>query len=168
MIKRSVPFTSQEYYNLIKELVDQQYTDDSDDLYQEAWIPAESAIKEKLKLKDNGIIDLTNTKKDKIKDFITKSNTIKIGNFLIKIIKSELLKSDLIMDICIYEEKIRTQPGQPCKMLYKLDSIRDSRFSKCDWNSYFNDFRYGKSIPLNIFLEIVRWLQAIGKLTSFV
>jgi|SRR6185436_10169923 len=172
MIKRSTSFTTEEYYNLIKSLVDQQYHDtSSDDVYQETWIPAESEIKQKIKSKDKGMVDLTDVKKDKIKDFILKSNTIKVGDFLIKITKSDYTKSDmsdLKMNMCIYEEKTHTQAGGNCKMLYKLDSTKDSRFSKCNWNSYFNQFKYGNSITIDVLIDIVRWLQAIRKLTAFI
>lgn len=168
------PLSPKEYFELLEKLVNQQYDDEEDSTQSNtgAWIPAEPEIKRKLKLKENnGITDITNVKKDKIKDFIIKSNGFKVGDFLVKFIKSEYQKSDmsdLIADIYIYEEKHKTQSGQPCKLLVKLDTFKDARFSKCAWNIYFNKFKIGKNVPLNNIIEIARWLQAVRKLTAFI
>lgn len=173
MMKPSL--TSKEFFDLVNRLVDQQYDSDTENdepSFEDAWMPAEPEAKQKLKLKEsNGVIDLTNVKKDKIKDLIAKSNSIKVGDFLIKITKSEYYEtnmSDLKVDMCIYEEKHRTETGRPCKLLFKLDSIKDTKFSQCSWNSYFNQFKHGKNIPLNTIIDIIRWLQAVKKLTAFV
>lgn len=165
-------FTSQEYYDLIKNLVDQQYQDSSysendNVIPEEAWIPAESQKKNKPR---NEVVNLTNTKSDKIRDLIGKSDAIKVGEFLIKIIAINYCKQntfDFKIDICIYEEKEYAQNGTPCKILHKLDSTKDIRFSQCKWNLHFNQFKCGKSITQDVMVNIIRWLQALHKLTAF-
>jgi hypothetical protein len=173
--------STQEYYDLIKKLIEQQYTDDSEPesttSYSDGWIPASPEIKQKMKLlADEGTVDLTNVKSNKIKELIIQSKNksvksgIKIGDFLIKITRSECYNpdmSDLIVDICVYEEQHKTKSGAPAKLLFKIDTIKDSRFTQCSWNSYFNQFKSAKNVPINILVEIVRWLRAVKKLTAF-
>jgi len=173
--------STQEYYDLIKKLIEQQYTDESETdyntSYSDGWITAEPEIKQKMKLlADEGTVDLTDIKSNKIKELIIQTKRkniksgIKIGDFLIKITRSEYYNpdmSDLIVDICIYEEQHKTKSGAPAKLLFKIDTVKDSRFAQCSWNNYFNQFKVAKNVPINILVNIVRWLQAIRKLTAF-
>lgn len=164
-------FKSQEYYDLINKILDQQYQDQDVSYSKEStfppensWIPASLEESKKNKITDkNGMIDLTDVKSNMIKNFIIKYNMIKIGNFLIKKIKQTSDSSD----ICIYEEKKYTQNGINYKMMCKLDLIKDIRFAKCEWKSHFNLLKHGRNIDQNIMINIIRWLQILHKLTIF-
>jgi hypothetical protein len=167
--------TNQEYFELIQRLVNQQYTQEEESLpdsFSGSWIPAESEIKQKMKLKEaGGFCDLTNVKKNKMKDFIVKSGGIRVGQFVAKIIKSEYTDNqmkDLVLDLTLYEEKYKTALGNPAVLLNKIDPIKDYRFSKCQWVIHWNGFQTGKKIPIDTVLDIVRWLQGIRKLTAFI
>lgn len=168
-------FNSKEYFKLIQQLLDQQYHDEetsSEDINDSAWIPSEPEAKQKLLLKEGSNLDLTTTKKDKIKDLIidhkksSYTSSIKVGDFLIKINTFDQAQIEKF-NVCIYEEKHRTQTGQPCKMLYKVDVLKDARFSQCSWTSDFTTWKNGK-ITVDVMIDIVRWLQAIRKLTAFI
>ncbi len=152
-------FNSEEYNNTIHNYINQQYqnffSDEINDSYQED-MKEERNIRQKLFKYNDGVSDLTNIKKDKIKDFIFKSNGIKVGSFLIKIISNNYDK----INICIYEEKH--------KILSKLDILKDKRFS-CAWvGKYFTTFKVGKDIPIEIFIDIIRWLQGVVRMTVFI
>lgn len=170
--------TDQEYFELIKRLVNQQYTHEEDSVVDDlsgSWIPAESEAKQKMmKFKENtGFCDLTNVKKNKMKDFIVRSAGIRVGQFIAKIAKvinSEYSGNikDLVLDITLYEEKYKTSLGNPAVLLHKIDPIKDRRFSKCQWVSYWNGFQIGKKVPIETVVDIARWLQGIRKLTAFI
>lgn len=168
--------TDQEYFELIKRLVNQQYTQEEDSVVDDlsgSWIPAESEAKQKMmRLKENtGFCDLTNIKKNKMKDFIIKSTGIRVGQFVAKIIKSEYSEKnmkDLVLDITLYEEKYKTSLGNPAVLLNKIDPVKDYRFSKCAWVSYWNNFQVGKKVPIDTVVDIARWLQGVRKLTAFI
>lgn len=170
--------TDKEYYELIKKFFDQQYTQGEESVSDEflgSWTPADSAGKEKLeklKLKESpGICDLTKVKKDKMMDLIVKSSGMRIGFFIAKIVKSEYYSKDmkdLMLDLTLYEEKNKTTSGKPGALLNKIDPIKDYRFSKCAWVSYWNNLTIGKNIPIETVLDICRWLQGIRKLTAFI
>jgi hypothetical protein len=168
--------TDQEYFELIKRLVNQQYTQEEENVNDElagSWIPAESEAKQKMmKLRENtGFCDLTNVKRDKMKEFIVRSNGIRVGQFVAKIIKSSYTEKDmkdLILDITLYEEKYKTSLGNPAVLLNKINPIKDYRFSKCQWVTYWDGFNVGKKIPIEKVLDVVRWLQGVRKLTAFI
>lgn len=168
--------TDQEYFELIKRLVNQQYTLEEESVTNDltgSWIPAESEAKQRMmRLKENtGFCDLTNIKKNKMREFIVKSNGIKVGQFVAKIIKSEYSEKDmkdLVLDITLYEEKYKTSSGNPAVLLNKIDPVKDFRFSKCHWVTYWNTFQVGKKIPIEKVLDVVRWLQGVRKLTAFI
>ena len=167
--------TDQEYFELIKKLVNQQYNQEEDNIVDDlsgSWIPAESEIKQKIKLKENsGLCDLTNVKKNKMKELIVKSSGFRVGKFIAKIVKSEYYDKDmkdLILDLTIYEEKYKTPSGGPGMLLNKIDPIKDFRFSKCQWTSYWNTLHIGKKIPIETVLDIARWMQGVNKLVSFI
>ena len=159
--------SKEEYLRLLNELLEEDITDDDFiDSSANHWIPAESPLKNKIPLKiQSGTIDLTKTKKDNIKQYLLKSDTFTVDNYLIKIERN--LSNDKIT-IEIYEEKFRTPSGAPCKMTYKVDLRKDSRFANCPWLNKlgFTGYRL-QNTDQDTFIEVIKWLQIAKKLSSF-
>lgn len=161
--------TKQEYLDMCQKLLDAQYNEDDSDnsLKDTAWIPAEPEAKLKMRAPlTSNIIDLTNMKKDKITEYLCKGSLFKIHNFTIK--TRDFDEENNLFHITLYEDRIKTPSGQPCKMTYPLDVGRDTRFTGRLWLNYFFGSGWGKKIPLETMVEIVRFLQIIKKLSAFI
>lgn len=160
--------SEEEYLKLIVQLVEQQYNEPSlDGEVYEAWSTAESDIKKKIKSSNDKIIDASLYKKDKILESLYLCQPIKIGRFVIKISKYEDNKEKTKMNIYIYEDKYYTYLGKTNEMLGKIDVLKDRRFVGSNWVSYFNQFKLGVNIPIEVVVDIVKWLQVIDKLVAF-
>lgn len=165
--------TKEEYLKLVEKFFNEQYDEVPfiESLPNDAWIYADPPAKDKMKLPGHdGITDLTNVKKDKIAEILHTCRNIKIGNFLVKITKYHGEPdyeggANFGLDICIYEEKVKSNP--PSKIQYKVDVHKDTRFSGRVWIEHFNSFKIGANIPLETVVEIVRWLQAIKRMSAF-
>jgi len=165
-------FTDQEYLDLIQSLVDQQYDDaiEDYDIDKMEWIPAESEIKKKLEsLNHHGMIDLTNVKSTKLKEEIKKCANLRVGAFKIALtsIRPNPIKGDVGYDLEIREERTKTPSGQPCRVDYRVDLTKDSRFRGRPWLKYFLGNGVASNVPIDSVVEIVRWMQAVKKLTAF-
>jgi hypothetical protein len=165
--------TNEEYLALCQKLVDQQYNDavDDYDISKMEWIPAESEAKEKmLKVNHSGMIDLTHVRSTKIKEEIFKCGNLKIGDFKIIISHFSGIPSQEGSNLCcnlrIMTHQSRTMNGMPCNMDFDANLKKDSRFNGRPWLKYFGN-GYGDNIPIDTLVEIVRWLQAIKKMTAF-
>jgi hypothetical protein len=164
--------SKEDYIKLIERLVD-HYDLEDDDSFEElenTWIPSVSKAKEKFNKSLNGsLVDLSNVKKDQIEDYIYKHHDIKVGNFLLKIIKysikpSELQqshKSDLEVDVIIYEYN-------NLNMVDKVDVQKDSRFISRPWRDSFNTFKTAKNLDIQSTVDIIRWLQALSRIGCFI
>lgn len=167
-------FTEQEYLDLVTKLADQQYDqlEEDTDLENIFWDPSEPKIKEKIVASQNtGTLDLTKIKKDKIKELLFKHNHIKIYDFLIRITEyhGEPSKggANLTVNITLYHERHKTElSGTPCKMTVPFSIDKDNRFQTRPWISYFVG-PYGKEIPTDILIEIIRYMQVVSKLPAF-
>lgn len=164
--------TKEEYLALINKLLDQQYSDDGEKPETENhWIPAESPLKDKIPFAvQNGVIDLTNAKKDKIKPSLMNAGSFKVDNFLIKVTKRQtqgIVGSNLTLDLEVYEEKFRTPSGNPCRMTYRLDIKNDPRFEQCRCLSNFGGGHYSRNVTSEVFFDLVRWMQALKRMTAF-
>ena len=49
----------------------------------------------------------------------------------------------------------------------RVNVIKDDRFHNRDWVKFFHMGVRGKHIPINTCVDIVKWIQAIVKLTPF-
>lgn len=167
-------FTDQEYLALIQQLVDQQYDDaiDDYDIAKMEWAPAEPEIKKKLEQPNYaGMIDLTTVKSGKIKEEIMKCANIKVGAFKIVVGRHNLVPSQqggkIAFDLEVREEKSKTPSGMPCRVDYRVDLSKDSRFRGRPWLKYFMGNGVATNVPVDTVVDIVRWMQAIKKLTAF-
>lgn len=168
-------FSNKDYLDLIQQLVDQQYDDavEDYDIDNMEWIPAEPEIKEKMmKVNRSGMIDLTHVKSNKIKEEIHKCGNIRIGNFKIIISRYNGTPSQqgaqLCCDLHIMGNRNKTMNGMPCNMDYDVDVKKDSRFNNQSWLKYFDQSpSYADNVPVDVVVDIVRWLQGIHKLTAF-
>ncbi len=169
--------TDREYLELLSRLVDQQYDDaiDDYDIDKMEWIPAEPEVKSKIPEPNTwGMIDLTNVLSNKIKEELLKCTNLKIGNFKIRIARYNGVPSQqgakLCMDLEIKEARTKTPSGMPCGpsgVEYPADLLKDSRFKGRPWLKYFKDGSYAHNVPIDVVVEIVRWMQALKKLTAF-
>lgn len=166
-------FTDQEYIELCLKLVDQQYDNITDDYHIEdtEWIPAESVAKEKMvKANRNGMMDLTHVKSDKIKEEIFKCGNLKVGDFKIIISHYSGVPSQEGAQLCCGLQLIghqnQTMNGMPCNMDRAVNLKLDNRFNGRPWLKYFNE-SHANNVPIDTVVDIVRWLQAIKKLTCF-
>jgi hypothetical protein len=166
--------SDQDYLRLLQQITDQQYDDaiDDYDINKMEWIPAEPEAKEKIKLASSwGMIDLTHVKSSKIKEEILKCTNLKVGSFKLRIDRYNEIPSQqgakLCLDLEVMEERTQTPSGMPCRVEYRMDFSKDSRFKKCNWAKYFSDRGSGSNVPIDTVVEIVRWMQAAKKLSAF-
>lgn len=162
---------------LCLKLVDEQYDDavDDYDIDKMEWIPSEPEIKKNIPQPNTwGTIDLTNVLSTKIKEEILKCANIKVGTFKIRVARFNGVPSQegakLCMDIEIKEARKTTPNGVPCGpagVEYPADVLKDTRFKGRPWLKYFKDGSYAHNVPVDTVVEIVRWLQALKKLTAF-
>lgn len=165
--------TDQEYMELCQKLVDQQYSDavDDYDIEKMEWIPAESEAKEKmLKVNHSGMIDLTHVKSSKIKEEIFKCGNLKVGDFKIIISHYSGVPSQEGAKLCcnlrVMGHQSQTMNGMPCNMDSTVNLSKDSRFKGRPWLKYFNG-SYADNVPIDTVVEIIRWMQAVKKMTAF-
>jgi hypothetical protein len=167
-------FTKQEYLDLIRKLADQQYDEPEEEVIPQEieWIPAESEIKEKpFAVSNEGIIDLTKTKKADIPKSLFKHNNIKVHHYLIRIRSYDgnptKPETNPTINLFIYHEITQTPLSKaPCKMTVEFHIDSDNRFNTQPWISYFKGY-YGKNIPPSVLVDIIYWMQMTEKLSAF-
>lgn len=166
--------SDQDYLDLIQKLVDQQYDDAIDDynIDKMEWVPSEPEIKRKLhKANTAGLIDLTTVRSDKLKEEILKCTNLKVGPFKVRIKRYNGVPSQqgmqMTVDMEVWEERTKTPSGQPCRIDYPMIFVKDSRFKGRPWLKYFNQGNFGTNVPIDVAVEIVRWMQAVKKLSAF-
>jgi len=167
-------FTDQEYLELIQKLVEEQYNDAVDDynIDKMEWIPSEPEIKQKIhRASTSGMIDLTNVKSNKLKEELLKCTNLKVGSFKVRIKRYNGVPSQqgmqMTVDMEVWEERTKTPSGRPCKIDYPMIFHKDTRFKGRPWLKYFNQGNFGSNVPIDTAVEIVRWMQALKKLTAF-
>lgn len=174
------PISKDDYLKLLEDLSNDQYGSDdySDEQHipDEAWIPSESGVKEMIRFKNlHGKIDVTKYRKEQIQDALYKCMNIQVGEFLIKI-ESYHGQPDkfgkganLTMDIEIWEKRYVTPTGRPCNMDFRIDWSKDNRFFGRKWLSYFSGGTRSSAfnVPVETVIEIVRWMQALKRMTAF-
>jgi hypothetical protein len=169
-------FTKDEFQRLVEELTAQQYGDEIDAPEEEeiVWMPADPPAKDKIKLPSNsGVMDLTKVKKDQIKDALYKCTSLKVGNFTIKITKYHGYPDkngkgqDLKMDLSFWHEVYKTPSGAPCKMTYRFEIGKDSRFAGRPWLLYQFGTSGMKDVPADVVVEVIRWFQGVTRMTAF-
>lgn len=154
-------------------LVDHQYDDavDDYDIENMEWIPAESEAKERmLKVNHSGMMDLTHVKSNLIKEEIFKCGNLKVGDFKIIINHFSGVPSQEGSKLCcnlkIMQHQSRTMNGMPCNMDSVVNLNTDMRFNSRPWVKYFSG-SYANNVPIDTVVDIIRWLQAIKKMTAF-
>jgi hypothetical protein len=175
--------SKEEYLRLIEEYVNDQYGDNDGDettldvgAFEGGWIPADPPAKERMKNALGGgssCIDLTTAKKDKISDALYKYHNIKVGEFIIRIEEyhgrpGKTGKTvNLTMDVSVWEEVYRTPSGTPCKMTYRKNFHQDNKFDKRPWLNYFSNSGDAHNIPADTVVDVIRWMQALKRMTAF-
>jgi hypothetical protein len=179
-----MPISPFDYLKLLQDLEgsDSDYQEDDDvSVPDESWIWGESPLKEKMLGPRNGAIDVTKYKKESIKEALYKSTNLQVGDFTLKIERYngrpgrfesiKPIQIDLSMNIAIWERKYKTPTGNPCKMDYRLDLHKDNRFVNKPWLTFFANSGLGTGkavdVPVDTVVDIIRWLQALKRLTAF-
>src|SRR5208283_297708 len=169
------PMSKEEYLRLLQDYVDRQYDDAIDDynIEEMEWIPAEPEIEKKtVKANTNGTIDLTDVKSDKIREELFKCTNLRVGKFKIRINRYQGLPtpdgSQVAMNLEVWEERSQTPNGHPCKIDFPVVFHKDKRFIGKPWVAkYFNNRGICHNVPTDVVVEVVRWMQALKKLTAF-
>lgn len=117
-------------------------------------------------------INLTDSKTSEIKEVIKHHQMGKqyiIGNFLItmKCYRQNNKEESISVDLILWEKRPIIWNGRSCNIDYKLNLGKDFRFSGRTWVSQFNDCGMGEKISFSTMVEIVRWMQAITKMSAF-
>lgn len=169
-------FTNDEFLRLVEELTEKQYSDEVEEPeYEYSWVPSEPHVKDRLKKVpiSSGILDLSKVKKEAIKDMLYKSTLFKIGIFTIRITKYHSyptkleINQGLKIDLAFLHDVNKTSSGAPCKMQYKFEIGKDSRFSNRPWLVYLTDSSSLKNVPIEDAVEIIRWFQGLQRMTAF-
>lgn len=160
----------EEFLKLAEKMTSEQYGEDSDYrsfqdvLDDHEYIPP---AKETRPIDPSSNSDLTKVKRDQIKEALTKTGNVTIGNFVLKIhryqgsIERAAKERPNEYSISLYEMKN--------KMPKKVQVTTDYRFKEVPWLSYFKDpIKGGSGIPGETLVDIVRWLQAIVKMGIFI
>jgi len=161
-----------EHLKYLQYLTDHQYDyseEPEEKTPDDSWIWAEPPAKEKMKnIIFNGITDATNLRKDQIKTAICKTQNIQVGSFSIKINgyygTTPLEKG--VLSFSVYEKKTTTPNGHPCNMDVRADLSKDNRFTDRPWLSYFKGSG-AYDVPIDTIVDIIRWMQAVKKLSAF-
>ncbi len=158
--------TAEQYRKLIEQLFDKQYNELSDEELADAGLlPEKSYAKEQIKSpENNAVLDLTNTKRDDIIAQLQQKHNIRVGSFLIRTgsYRTEPENIAVAYSVSIYEEL----KGFGNKKIVKVRPYKDNRFAGRSWTSNFDDRDNGdgKNIPM---IDLVKWLQAISKMSAF-
>lgn len=179
----SIDLTEEEYLRLVRRFTGEQYdqlddyeSDDSFDPFAksdlELLTEQAAARKERMfQSMNQGTIDLTKVKRDKLLSSLFKHNNIKVYDFTIRIIKyhgePNKTGANLNVDITLYHERTKTQlSGAPCRMIETFNIEKDSRFSACSWLKQFSGC-HGKNLTPDILVDVIRWMQVAKKLPAF-
>lgn len=168
--------SKEEYLKLLEEVANQEYNDDLEELGpidEGAWIWADPPAKDKMRIHNSyGTCNAMGLKKDKIQEMLYKYKNIQVGHFLIRIDEYHGYPdkfgkgTDLTMDIEIWERRFKTPSGMPCQMDYRVDLSQDNRFFGRPWLLLFKGSSASK-MPVETVVDIVRWMQAIKKMSAF-
>jgi hypothetical protein len=164
-------FTNKEYLELCRALAEAQYdSTEEDEPVEVEYFPYEPPAKKRFKPNTQGVVDLTNTKSNQIKELLWKCTNLKVGNFKIKIshYTGEPGQNGpmVSMRLSVWEEKHKTPNGHPCRMDFPVIWSKDTRFTGRPWLKYFTGSSY-QAIPIETVVDIIRWFQIVNKLPAF-
>jgi hypothetical protein len=162
-------FTDEEFLALVQRLTEEQYSDFVDyDLFDND--PREWAAKERVQLNPTGMMDLTNVKSARIREELLKCTNFRVGNFKLKVSRyiASAANEQILLDVSAWEVRHKTPNGHPCNVDFSLWFDRDARFQDCPWLDRFDGSNSACDLPVEVVVDIVRWLQTVSKLGSFV
>jgi len=97
---------------------------------------------------------------------ITKSISSHINENVYQDSSTNDINNSTIYTIIVYEHKTKTLTGIPCNIQVKVDLSKDIRFANKDWIKCFN--RFAGKLSEKEFVELLKWMQAITKLSAFI
>lgn len=157
-------FNEEDYIRLLEKLVNEQYDEEDAPAIVPQWSDEEILERKVQRVLSNSVIDLTTASKTKIEESLYQYRNIKVGKFSVKIIKystkSENDNIDVIINLSIYEARKNN-------LIFRINVQKDQRFLGRSWQKYFNSSN-GNDINIKIAVDIIKWLQAIQKLSAFI
>lgn len=155
-------FNEEEYIRLLEKLVSEQYDEEDYPAVVPQWSGQEILDRKVQRVLANSVIDLTSANKTKIEDSLYQYRNIKVGKFSVKIIKYSTKpdNEDILLSLSIYEDKKN-------QLIVRVNILKDHRFTGRSWQKYFNSSN-GSEIDIKTTVDIIKWLQAVQKLSAFV
>lgn len=148
-------FADQDYLEMINNVSREQYGE-FDGEYEEDL----RTFQEKTQISQS-VIDLTESKKEEILEIAYSHRNFRVGKFLVKITcYSVRPTNNVFIKLSIYEKKDE-------KIITRINILKDNRFSQTSWKKHFTKFDGSEEIPINIFGDIIKWLQITNNLSSF-
>lgn len=165
-------FTNEEYLALCEKLLNEQYDEALDDynIAEMEWIPTEETKKKRKRANTSGFIDLTEMKSNQIKPELFKCTNLKVGLFKLRISHCNDHEEDdnkAQFSLEVWEERHKTPNGMPCKIDFPMVFAKDSRFKDRPWLKHFQGGNAAYRMPVDTLVEVIRWMQAIQRLTCF-
>lgn len=175
-------FTKEEYLALLEKLANSQYDGDEEEFipasYESSytWVPPKPPSKidklKKMLTQNTSVYDVTNHKREKLVSDVLMFTNFKVGNMFLRITKYAQQPDSnepITMDVVILDTMTRTTNGHPCNMEVKVNVKKDSRFAGRPWLKHFTGQggMIGFGLNEETVADILRWLQAIHKMTAF-
>lgn len=151
--------SAEEFLKLIEESQDQDFEEEVANNTYKAGKPI-SGI-------DRKVLNATELKKKDIIDALCSCTNISVGEFLIRIDayrgSPQTNGSDLNLDVTLFE-KISQNNSY---INNRINTSIDDRFKNRHWSEYFDTNGKAFNIPADTIVDVVKWLQALTKLTIF-
>lgn len=156
-----------DYFRLCQDLAERQY----DALGEFVWSPGESELALKIKSKQtepkSQIYDISDLKKAEIKDIIANNKNIKINNFIAKLTNYRY-ENKICVKISLTLYEFKSYKGIKNLISQKVNPIKDSRFKNEKWASYFDSFECAEDVDIDELVNILKYIQFIGKHGHFI
>jgi hypothetical protein len=169
-------FSLEEYKKIIDDHYNNQYGERIES-YEEGDYAEIKDIKHFQEIKcrkfdfSDSIANITDVKKDQLRDYIQKYRYFTIGNFSIRINsltdeKFSVSRFGKRASVAIYENINNKKILENYRTLHKVNPNTDDRFVNCEWIGNFHNSN-GYNINTETMVEILRWLQCVSKLRVF-
>jgi hypothetical protein len=169
-------FSLEEYKNLIDDHYSNQYGERIES-YEEGDYAEIKDIEHFQEIKcrkfdfSNSIANVTDVKKNQLRDYIEKYRYFTIGDFSIRINsltdeKFSVSRFGKRASVVIYENISDKKIPENYRKLHKVNPLKDDRFVDCEWIVNFYNSN-GYNIDIETMVEILKWLQCLSKLRVF-
>lgn len=166
-----------EFLYLAKRYVEEQYhtdedvgeylPDDLEGILSEAQERKERMERRSYQMQE-AILNLSDADEEAIEHALASAKNFKVGDFVIKIKKYRVDQNkNIFLAMDIYEEKLKITHFGSNKMPERVNILKDCRFQDCTWIVHFK-YMANQDIPIKTGIQIIRWLQAVGRLPAYI